>query len=331
MNKQREHKALIFYLDHDGKVIRMNSFAEVLWPKAKGKSFLQKIANGDRHIKKGFERVIKTGKVWQGMFFPFADRGIDVFIMPEEDGTIRAEMTEQGYVRPSDITSIHGPLPYLVQEKIKFLLKTSHALRTPLTIIKSGLDFLSDEKLSPENHKLVLSLSSEANKFSRILEKILWISRIDIGVPISPEKINLKDFLEAFLEGFATSYNRKVETDFPKKDIYLRTEKSSLSEILGNLLENAFKFCPKGQVKIQIKDEENQVKIIVKDNGVGISKEHEKRIFDRFYTSKESGNEKGTGLGLAIVKELVDLQGGQVGFCKPKKGAEVFFTLPKAK
>lgn len=329
-NQEDNQKTLSFTLDPQGRILQASRMANELWGDMHGASFLETICNNDSEVTHGIQKVWKTGKSWQGVFFPFDQEGVDIFLFPFEKGKIKVEISPQGYFTPASFSSEpRDHLSPLIQEKIKFLLRASHNLRAPLASIKSGLDFLQSENLSSENKKLVKNLIAEVNFFAPLLEKILWMSRIDVGVPLSIEPINIGDFIENFLSKFNTENLCTIQYKKPKNKIMVSGERSALIEILQNLLNNSLKFCPDGQISVLLTEHDDHIVILVKDCGIGIEPEIRDRIFERFYSKKDDCNPKGTGLGLSISKELTELQGGSIGLGKTKIGTEVFFTLRK--
>jgi len=105
-------------------------------------------------------------------------------------------------------------------------------------------------------------------------------------------------------------------------------------QVLMNLVGNAIKFTPEGgRIELEAQQVESEVQVKVRDNGPGIPKEEQKRIFDAFYRLRKSGEgTEGTGLGLAITESLVKLQGGSLGLeSEPGKGSCFYFSLPMAK
>ncbi len=329
-NQEPSSKTLSFTLDPQGRILQSSKMANELWGDVRGAIFLETICNNDSEITHGIQKVWKTGKSWQGVFFPFDQEGVDIFLFPFENGKIKVEISPQGYFTPASFSAEpRDNLSPLIQEKIKFLLRASHNLRAPLASLKSGLDFLQSEDLSQENKKLVRNLIGEVNFFTPLLEKILWMSRIDVGVPLSIEPINIGDFIHNFVDKFNNENICNVKFDRPKNKIMVSGERSALIEILENLLGNSLKFCPDGEIRISITEHDDHVVILVKDCGVGIEPKIKDRIFERFYSKKDDHNPKGTGLGLSISKELTELQGGNIGLGEPKHGTEVFFTLRK--
>jgi signal transduction histidine kinase len=109
--------------------------------------------------------------------------------------------------------------------------------------------------------------------------------------------------------------NLKVIVDLPSKPLMLRADGTRLEEVLHNLLDNAVKFSPDdGQIRLRGASRGSNVELSVADNGIGISKEHLSRIFERFYRADKARSRElgGTGLGLAIVKHIAQLHGGRV-------------------
>lgn len=107
-----------------------------------------------------------------------------------------------------------------------------------------------------------------------------------------------------------------------------------IGQVVTNLISNAVKYSPEGGIiKVTIEDQGDSVRVSIKDNGIGIPKEKQKDIFERFYRVSEAArNSSGWGIGLYIAKEFVERQGGRIGLkSRPGKGSTFYFSLPKKK
>jgi signal transduction histidine kinase len=120
-----------------------------------------------------------------------------------------------------------------------------------------------------------------------------------------------------------------IEANFPKA-IYGYADKDMINLVLRNLVSNAIKFTPvNGKVFVNVVDNKNHVKVSVRDTGVGISAENQKRLFKEFYTSSGTLNESGTGLGLMLCKEFLEKNGGLIDLkSKEGEGSTFSFTIP---
>jgi len=226
--------------------------------------------------------------------------------------------------------------------KDEFLSVASHELRTPMTIIKSYLWMLLQEKGGPLTDKQKTYINKAMNGSERLIALVndmLNVAQIEQGrTSVTIEKVDIGKFVDNTLTAF------RIKAD--EKNIYLNIEKEKnvkyayadsarLEEIITNLVGNAIKFTKQGGITIKIEPENGKfVKVLIIDTGKGIDKEDITRLFHKFgrldnsyRTVAEAG---GTGLGLYITKSLVELMGGKIGAFSegPEKGSTFWFTLP---
>ena len=152
---------------------------------------------------------------------------------------------------------------------------------------------------------------------------------LSLGIyPISEIVHNSFDIVKSL----AYRKNIEVSFDLNPPDFKIKVDAKKLKQILYNLLSNAVKFTPEnGKVEVKITKFENVIKILVKDNGIGIKDEDQEKVFVEF-EQVDSSYEKeyeGTGLGLPLTKKLVEMHGGEIHLhSKPNEGTEVLITLP---
>ncbi len=210
----------------------------------------------------------------------------------------------------------------LNQLKSDFISHVSHELRTPLTSICWSVENMLDgipEKPSPKVKAYLEGINDCSSHLRRMIENLLDISRIEAGrIEISPEKLFLSDEVQKCLDvsrPLADNKNIAFDVTLDLK-IYVNADRDCLQEILINLVNNAIKYSPqKSTIKIEAKEAvSNRAIISVKDQGLGIAKDQQTIIFEKFQRIKTENiaKEKGLGLGLYIVKKLVELQGGKI-------------------
>ncbi len=217
-----------------------------------------------------------------------------------------------------------------------FVASASHELRTPVTAIRGYAETLRDGALNDPTRarSFVENLHRQSLRLSTLVEDLLSLSRLDSGEEtITTQEINLESILQAALkqvEFAAIDKDIQLIVEVPTKQVI--AEETALVQVLVNLLDNAIKYSPKGRnIWVTSKESAESVVLSVRDEGYGIPKEHQSRIFERFYRvdparSRELG---GTGLGLAIVKHLVQSLKGRVEVAsEPGKGAIFTLTLP---
>jgi two-component system phosphate regulon sensor histidine kinase PhoR len=230
-------------------------------------------------------------------------------------------------------------LKQLDQIRRDFVANVSHELRTPLSILRGYIEVLFDEpQTSREELTRILSIMERHSKRLQLLvDDLLSLAQLEsshaeleISVVRMDELFNnlIRDWKEKL-----TGKNLKVIVDLPSETSVLRADGTRLEEALHNLLDNAVKFSPdNGQIRLRGTRCDSNVVLSVADNGIGISKEHLPRIFERFYRADKARSRElgGTGLGLAIVKHIAQLHGGRVeAESELGRGTTIRIVLPQ--
>ncbi|WP_179376535.1 tetratricopeptide repeat-containing hybrid sensor histidine kinase/response regulator [Winogradskyella wichelsiae] len=204
----------------------------------------------------------------------------------------------------------------LAKSKSRFLSTMSHELRTPLYGI-IGLSTILNNDKSLESHKTELqSLKFSADYLLNLVNDVLTLNKMDSHEKkqIEFKSFHLKDFLNNIKESLeyitGQTNNNLIITLDPKVPIWIKGDQTKLSQVLINLLGNALKFTDHGEVQlivsfIEIKDNRLKLKFEVKDNGQGISKDNQKKIFEEFGQLEHQSHFQGSGLGLTIVQKLL--------------------------
>ncbi len=224
------------------------------------------------------------------------------------------------------------------QTKNDFLSIVSHDLRTPLTAIKGYAATLLrfEEKLSPEIRKDSLNaINSEMDRFARLLDNLLDLSRIESGrLSIHLYSFNLKEMASKVVEMFKIStQNHQFVLNFPEVYPEAYGDQDQVEQVLNNLISNAIKYSPTGgTIEISGSDQNEQIILSIKDQGMGIPKDQLEKIFERYHRvdSKATRLVSGTGLGLYISKKLIEAQGGKIWVeSQIGKGSTFHVSLPK--
>ena len=220
--------------------------------------------------------------------------------------------------------------------KTDFVANISHELRTPLTSVRLFAETLREGRAeSPaEVRECVELLSSEAERLSKLVEKLLSWSRLESGQRMLQKEttevpVLLEEIADAYrAQQFATTYETELEPDLPT----VAVDRDAMAQVVLNLLHNAVKYT--GDVKrirLRARRSGKSVAVEVVDNGPGVRPQDRKRIFERFYRGDDllSRKTEGTGLGLAISKKIVEAHGGRIELdTKPGEGSTFRILLP---
>lgn len=226
------------------------------------------------------------------------------------------------------------------QAKSEFLARMSHDLRQPLNAIVGFTDLLlmaEGEPLSVKQRRHLGHVAAASRQLLGLVNDLLDLSRVEAGrLEIQPEPCDVAALLEETLALFRTQAQNGrlslvLEIDSPLSD--LLADKVRVQQVLHNLLANAFKFTPEGGlITVKAQQVGLQLEVAVRDTGVGIALEDQRRIFEAYeQAGSRDGQQKGVGLGLAIAKRLVELHGGRIWVeSAPGKGSTFTFRLPGA-
>ncbi len=220
----------------------------------------------------------------------------------------------------------------------EFSANVSHELKTPLTSISGYAEMMENGMVASmeDIRKFSGSIHKEALRLIALIEDIIRLSRIEEEAkePQSLEPVELDDLCEAVLESLEPIAKKaEVSLHLETCPVVLLGEDGMLSELVYNLCENAIKYNhPDGNVWLYLSQDDKEVEIRVKDDGIGIPEESRLRVFERFYRVDKSHSKQigGTGLGLSIVKHVVEYHHGRVELDSALGvGTEIRVFLPK--
>jgi signal transduction histidine kinase/AmiR/NasT family two-component response regulator len=204
------------------------------------------------------------------------------------------------------------------QAKSAFLATISHEIRTPLNGVLGMAQALAAEQLTPAQHDLVEVVRNSGSSLLALLNDVLDISKIEAGkIDIEIIDFDLQHLIETTLQNYAALADAKqVALRLETVDCagLYRGDPTRIRQILGNLISNALKFTPAGEVAVRAAVGPQGLTLSVTDSGIGIAPEKLRKLFSKYAQAEESTTRRfgGTGLGLAICRELAELMGGRI-------------------
>jgi signal transduction histidine kinase len=221
----------------------------------------------------------------------------------------------------------------------RFTADASHELKTPLTVLRSGIErAITHPKVAPEVLEVLDETLAEVNRMAETVDSLLMLARADEGrVPLHLEPMDIRDLLGEVAEtaGILGEQARvEVTVAIPDRPVMIAADRARVRQLLLNLLTNAIKYTPaRGLIDIDSVVAGDQVSISVRDSGIGIAPGDLPHIFDRFWRADQArsrtGERPGVGLGLAISKWIAEAHGGTIYVSsRPGRGTTFVVTLP---
>ena len=311
-------------LDRDMNIILINPKAKTLFPGDTSRNFegvcrdaglLRQVSET---ISKGLPSMAEidmediSGRIYNALISPAKGEGAVIFI--------------------SDVTEIR----HLERMRNDFVANVSHELKTPLTSIKGFSELMQADLVTDEKKKkdYLKRITSESERLITLINDILRLSELEREetTQAQVEPVDLRAVAQEATDILEMqARERSVMIDLSGKGAIM-ADTDRIREMTINLIDNAIKYNkPGGQVHISIQEDSGTVTLKVSDSGIGISEEHQDRIFERFYRvdSARSRKSGGTGLGLSIVKHTAELFGGQVALqSREGQGTTVTVMFP---
>lgn len=252
---------------------------------------------------------------------------------------IVVKKTEELQKAYQELENKNKKLVELDELKDLFLQNISHELRTPLTSIIGYLDVVLTYTEIPVTQRSFLQIAHE-NSLSllKIINTLLLLSELEAGkMNLELQKVSIDVLLEDCLKRIGIQADRKgIELEYNKKKGFsnykIQVDPDKIESVFNNLLSNAIKFTQNGKVTVELSQTKDEIKVVFKDTGIGVSPEDLPLIFDKFRQVDQSIAKAydGTGLGLPIVKNILDLHEATIDFqSKMGEGSEVTIIFKK--
>lgn len=227
----------------------------------------------------------------------------------------------------------------LSEMKNDFVNNMTHELKTPISTISLASQMLNDRSI-PDEQKNLSQISriiqAESKQLGFQVERVLQMAIFDHGeLKLKLEEVDLHDIIETVAQNFLLQVDKREGRleFFPEaEDAVIEGDVMHITNLVSNLIENAMKYTNRTpEIRLATRTENSSLVFSVADNGIGISKEDQKRIFDKFYRVPTGNvhNVKGFGLGLSYVKLIVEQHHGSITLnSEPNKGSQFDIHLP---
>jgi len=249
----------------------------------------------------------------------------------------RGEMDELGQLALS-FNQMAARLERTESMRRQLIGDVTHELRTPLTTIKGSMEGLMDGVL-PANEETYMQIYREADRLQRLVNDLQELSRIEAGAyELQRQTTTVKTLVDSTVARLQRQFEEKgvsLSTQIPQELPFIKVDPDRLSQVLLNLLGNALQYTPPGgEAGITASYQQNEVRVAISDNGIGVPPEDLAYLFTRFYRVDKSRARSigGSGIGLTIAKHLVEAHGGRIWAQSPGagKGSTFVFTIPLA-
>ena len=248
---------------------------------------------------------------------------------------------------PKDTAKYHNELAQLSQHvnqmaedlrrsdehRSAFIANLSHELKTPIASLVGVSDLLADDKLDESTRKdLTGILRSESLRLSRLCDGIVTLTKMERDFEPKKKPLQLDEQIRHAVILITEKWKQKeIDLTFTSQPVHCVTDPDLSMQVWTNLLDNAVKYSSDSvHLMIDIQEENDTARVTIADNGIGMSEEDQRHIFEQFYQVEHSHVQEGNGLGLTIVKTIVDQLGGSISVeSEIGKGSTFQVILPK--
>jgi excisionase family DNA binding protein len=221
-----------------------------------------------------------------------------------------------------------------LRQRDEFLSIAAHELKTPITAMNGHAQLierrlLRDGQVDAERVAEALhTITGQGRRLSRLLNQLFDVSQLHAGkLALAPQPADLMDTVRLAVDSATLSAEHHSIHLHGPESCQLTIDPVRLEQVLTNLLDNAIKYSPQGDVvEVLVRDDGTMVELSVRDYGLGIPPDKRGHIFERFYQAHSNGHRSGMGLGLYVSRQIVELHGGEIGAEFPDGGGSRFFV-----
>lgn len=244
---------------------------------------------------------------------------------------------EMGYLAAC-LSYMAGEIARTEEDQKKFIANVSHDFRSPLTSIHGYLEAMIDGTIPPEMYDKYLKIViNETERLTKLTNGLLTLNNITTkGMLLDKSEFDINETIRSTISTFEGTCDKKqisVDLILAGSQTIVYADMSKIQQVLYNLIDNAIKFSHNNSsIRIETTIKKNKVLVSIKDTGIGIPKDEQKQIWDRFYKSDLSRgkDKKGTGLGLSITKEIINAHDENINVISTEgEGSEFIFTIQR--
>lgn len=338
-------QAIVLLMDTEGRIIRFNPFMEelsgYLLEEVRGKDWFSNfLPERDRDwVREVFKRAVNNIQT-RGNVNPIITKDGRELEIEWWDKTLKDTIGRTIGVLSIglDVTErilAHKQIEEMNRMKDQFITVAAHELKTPVTIMKGYAQTLlrSGKEVPPQMRKVLEAIDRGANRIDGIVGDLLDITQLLAGrLDLIKESIDLPAFVEQVIDRVALTVSKHQIRLLKAEPVVIQGDRERLEQVLVNLCDNAVRYSPAGgNVDLEVTLQDHEVMVSVRDFGIGIPKENQSHIFERFYRAHTGTpyDYGGMGVGLFISGEIVSRHGGRMWFeSEEGKGSTFYFSLP---
>ena len=224
-------------------------------------------------------------------------------------------------VLDQQLKEANDKLKELDKQRTEFVSIASHQLRSPLTAIKGYSSLILEGSFGPISDKVKEAVDvvfQSSQKLVLVIEDFLDITRIELGkMKYEMNKVDLQEIVSQVvneLRHSVESHDLELKYKPDTKKYWILGDKGKISQVVGNMIDNAMKYTKEGTISVLVSNEKGNIRLMVKDTGVGIPPDIISKLFQKFARAKDASkvNITGTGLGLFVAKQIVDAHKGKI-------------------
>ncbi len=220
------------------------------------------------------------------------------------------------------------------QEQQNFMMAITHELKTPISVAKLNLETLQKRKLDDvQQLRLIQNTLQEANRLNALCNNLLLSSQMEAGgYNITFDETDFSQLVSDCVNDFIMRFPKRKINLSVQQDLFVNGDPLLLQMAINNLTDNAIKYSPKeSAITIELKESNNLIQLLVKDEGRGIGAEEKQKIFKKFYRAGNTSTRsaKGTGLGLFLSKKIISQHNGNISVTDNEPNGSIFTILLK--